>query len=591
MATINTKAAGASMRITRFGGIDRRQPSRVKDGVCSAEDICNLRVESDGSLRRRCGYSHRLTLPARVRGMWSGVLGGERIAVAAAGDRLYRIDPDTGEYAEVGVLASGEEDICILFYGGKLYLFDGHSTLVFDGENLSAAVPYVPHITDRRRQSDRYTIHEQPNLLTREAIFSFIAEGQNTYFPLGFRAESIVAAYNITQNITYNAAYYSLDSDLFGNHIVRLPSVPASGDEIVVRVVLDASNFRYARIASCRAGMTYGGSFDNRIFCWGGDVRGEMFCSAPVSEAQIAFGQRYGAASGELYFPADGNFLIGDGRHAVTAVCRHYDRLLIYTEGDTWMVDFGTESSPHFEARPVNSGVGCTAPGAAALAGNDPLTVAAGRVWRWHTSTLYRDECSAETASEEIGDMPGAEFSSGAIAYSHRPRNEVWFADPSGDEGNVFIYHVELGIWYRFSGIPADGFFGWDGEIGFWRGGDFFLFDEEIDTDLDTIGEREILATLILGELDFGSRERFCRTTRLALILDGEYGALSLCCRTDLGRQSGITLAPGGRMGDTETLDRSFRSGRFRRMTLTLSAPAQCWPILRGMTLCAAESL
>ncbi|MBQ3127155.1 MAG: hypothetical protein IJC15_08805 [Clostridia bacterium] len=590
MAAINTKTAGASMQVMRFGGIDRRAPSRIQNGVCTAEDICNLRVGDDGAIRRRCGYSHRLTLPASVRSLWTGMLDGVETVIAAAGSQLYRLDPESGDYTAVGSLSTGEGEVCTLFCGGKLYVFDEQQILCLEGDSLTAARPYVPHVAQRRRQLDRYTTHEQPNLLTRSAIFSFIAEGESGLFYFGCRIASIDAVYNVTQRFTYYASEWSMGDDLLGNQFLQINRTPAADNEIVVQVTLAESDISSDRIASCRRGATYGGTQDNRIFLWDNGVRSEMFCSIPVTDAQIAFGEMHGVETGELYFTAEGHFLVGDGRHAVTDVCRHYDRLLIYTEADTWMADCSSGDIPRFPVVPINSGVGCGSPHGAALAGNDPLTAAAGKVWRWHSSALRRDECSAEAVSAGIEAMFGAAFSAGTQAYSHRPRGEVWFTDPSGGTGEVFIYREEAGIWYRFTGIRADGLFGFGGEVGFWRGADIFLFDEEIDTDLDTDGEHEIAASLTLGGLDFGAPERYCRTTRMALFLGDEYGELTLCCTTDLGRRTEIRLPPGGSMGGLVTLDRPLRTGRFRRLTLSMSANARDWPTLRGITLCTAEA-
>lgn len=196
---------------------------------------------------------------------------------------------------------------------------------------------------------------------------------QNFYF--GYKLTSIEKIYNETTSATYNTTQYRMATTIYGSY-VSFTSVPSAGTIILAFVTLDATYYDYASIAACRSAVVYGGSYDDRILCWNGGEASEMFCSQSVSEASIQQASIWGNTCGDLYFPLACNFRVGDGRYAVRAVCRHYDRLLVFTDGDTWMADFSSSAAKQFPLVPINSGVGCTAAGGAALAGNDPLTVA-----------------------------------------------------------------------------------------------------------------------------------------------------------------------------------------------------------------------
>lgn len=578
MATINTRQAGAAVRITQFGGIDRR------GRVC---DIDNLRLRADGSLERRCGFAPALVLDGTVRGVWSGSFNGAEATFAAAGEKLWQLDLDAGTAVEIGSIAAGKEPVALFLYRGQLCCIDGSDIYLWDGSTLSTASPYVPLVARERDPVDLYNIYEPINLIGRKARFSFRADGKNAIFYFGYAVEGIVSLYEATSGSRYLSVEYRLGTDGYGGSYVAFNSTPGAGSVILAVVTLDAQYYDYAQVAACRRAVVYGGSYDDRILCWGGESPSEMFCSQPVSAAQVTEACIWGNESGSLYFPLDCNFRVGDGQYAVRAACRHYERLLVFTDGDTWMADFSSSANKQFPVVPINSGVGCTAAGAAALAGNDPLTVADGAIWRWTSSALRRDECSAKCVSDGIADLFGEQFSTGALVYSFRGRNEVWFADPSDEAGWVYIYHTGLDAWYRFSGIQADGFFGWCGEVGFWRGNSFYRFDEARETDLDEDGERVIAARLILDGLDFDGGERMNHLTRLVMRLAGEYPPLSLTLETDLGRVRVLDCAAGGMAGGFTPLDQPVRSGRFRALRLTLETEGVVRLRLCGLTLTA----
>lgn len=578
MATINTKQAGASMQITQFGGIDRR------GRIC---DIDNLRLQTDGTLKRRCGYALALTLDGTVRGVWSGSFNGEDSTFAVAGDKLVRLDLDAGTWSEIGTITAGEEKVALFLYRGKLFCLDGAEIRIYDGSALTTASPYVPLVSRERGALDKYNVYEPINLITRKARFEFHSDGTTQVFHFGCAVSSITSVYNTDNGTIYGNTYYKLGHDSQGNSYINISPAPDNGTDFLVQVTLDAKYLDYARIATCQSAVVYGGSYDDRILCWGGGEASEMFCSRSVTETQVAQAAQWGVSSGDLYFPADGRFFVGDGRYAIRAACRHYDRLLVFTDGDTWMADFTSSAAKQFPLFPINSGIGCTAPEAAAMAGNNPLTVADGLIWRWTSNALRRDECSAACLADGIADMFGSRFSSGAITFSCRGRNEVWFADPSDESGKIYIYHIGLDAWYRFSGIRADGFFPSGNDVGFWCGQSFYRFDESRMTDLDTDGEHVITAHLALENIALDNAERMNHLTRMALHLRGAYPSLSITFETDLGRVRTVKYPAGGEAGQGRMLDRPLHSGRFRSLRMSLTAEGDARLHLCGVTLTA----
>ena len=575
------------MRITRFGGIDRRGPSSLQKGICSAHTLENLRIQSDGTLRGRCGFAQVLSLPAEVRAVWSGSFAGEESVFAAAADKLYRLDLTGGSYTEIGSITAGEGKVALFLWRGKLLCLDGVQISIYDGQTLTAVSPYVPLIANKRAAYAMTEIYEPINLIGREARFCFRGDGENFLFYFGYAVDSIRDVYNVTQGRYYFTSDYTLSPDNYGNSILKMTSKPVDGTIFVARVILNQKYLDYSCIAACADAAVWGDSCADRIVCWNGTQASDVYCSKPVTDVQIREATSSGQVCGDLYFPEDGHFCVGDGSRPVRAACRHYDRLLLFTNGDTWMTDFTDDPSGSFAMKPINSGVGCTAPGAAALAGNDPLTVADGEIWRWSANALRRDECSAVPIAGGIAPIFSAEFSERAFAHTCRRRNEVWFADPSDAAGRVYVYHTEFDAWYMFCGIFSDGFFPWQGDVGFWLGNRFYCFDEALAWDWDDDGEYPIGVQLVLDGLDFAADTQPLHLTRLALDLDGEHPAFALTLATDRGRTRRIEFAAGGEPGACVRFDRPVQSGRFRALRLTLAADDAPRLHLRGLCMTA----
>lgn len=578
MARIRTRTASASVKLDPIGGIDRR-------GV--VYDTVNLRPGSDGAPTRRCGFRLALTLDAPIRGIWSGSFLGEETVFAVAGAVLYRLDPAAGASAALGEVAAGTGKVALFLWRGKLCCIDGVGIYLWDGEALTEAEPYAPMVARERHPLDMYAIDEPINLLGRRARFSFRGTGSNSSFYFGCQIESVQAVYNASSGMQLMNNAFRLNQSSDGNSYLTLYDMPASGIVILVQATLAAKYYDYARIAACTNAVVYGGSCDDRILCWGGGGEAEMFCSRPVSKLALEESRLWGNVSGEMYFPQDCNFHVGDGRYPLRTACRHHDRLLIFTAGDTWMADFSATLDAQMPVVPINSGVGCGSVDGAALCGNDPLTVAEGGIWRWTSSALRRDECSAECISGGLAGLLPAGFSARAVAYSCRRRGEVWFADPGDDAGRVFIYDVEKARWTVFTGVYAEALFGWRGDVAFCRGSSFFCFDEAETVDRDAPGAHEIEAGLSLRGIVFGRGEALRHTTRAELVVRGMHPAITLTLETDRGRRRTVVIPAGGKDGVDSYYGMPLRSGRFRTLALSLSAIGGGAYSLRALTLVA----
>ena len=578
MATIHTKGAGVSLSFDGFGGIDRRWQGR--GGRNAVYDLQNLRVDNGGALRRRWGYGKLATLPASIRGLWSGVFAGEFCAFAVAGARMYRISAADGSYTELGTISPGEGRVNLFLWRDTLICLDGQEIHTYDGQHLTPVEPYIPLVWAVDDISGTETSPEPVNLIDRRVRVAFRLDGRN-YMKLTLPVESLEQVRNAdTGEVLEGWILHSQDGNtpyLFANDYT------GDATPMVATLVLRDDHDCRSDIAACGGAVIWGGTDDNRILCFGGSRQGEIFSSSEVDAMRLAEEKRHCGSEGKLYFPLPGHFCLGDGRYPVRAACPHYDRLLIFTDGECWASDLDAAGQQRISVLPINSGVGCTSLGGAALAGNDPVTVADGAVWRWTASRLQRDECSAEQISAGVSKLLGDGFTQRALVFCARSLGEIWLADPADAAGQVLIYRTDLDLWYRFTGIRAEGFFVWGGDVGFWRGDTVFCFDEDLHTD---DGEN-IPIRLTLDGLSAGEAGRLQHLTRLALALRGEFSPMTLTAETDRGRTTVRNLAAGGEADTDSFLDFPLHSGRFRSLRLTLAGEGEHAPEIRGLYLCA----
>ena len=333
---------------------------------------------------------------------------------------------------------------------------------------------------------------------------------------------------------------------------------------------------------------------------WGGEVENTIFISTHVSEASLAESKKYFPNSDHFYFCADNHFTVGDGRYSVKAVTRHFDRLLILTEGDTWMADSSSCDQEKVPIMNVNSRVGCCSEDAVISIGNDPVSVGEKAIFRWTSDTDELNDCNAYSISDEISALLPTEFFSNAKVFADRYRGEVWFAQANGD-GTAWIYNTAKKAWTRFNNIRTSAFFDANGEVGFINDDKICVFDDGYYSDCentDGTDEMFITASLKSGIIDFasakekrlkyfsclanlnGSRLNANITTDCLANLNGS--RLNANITTDRGESVNIQL---GSKGEHAAYSSRIHSHRHSFLSFTLSMPGSGRQTLQSLKL------
>lgn len=566
-----------------FSGMDR---SRIDGTAGTAWDVCNFRLLDDGSLEKREGYRRLSTLPEEIRGVWAGNVSGKETLLAAAGSHVYLVAQEGESSDEAVVLAElgSESGIANFFYAeGCVYMLDGVGIYCYDGSSMSESEGYAPLYGYGWHPHNGGAVNEPLNAFSRHVRIHFSLSISVTSLSLKLPFESIEAVYHSNGRIL--ADYYTLSEDgltlSFDDYIESGLSLTVYG---TLREEVDNGN----AVRSCSGVVTMGGEFDDRIFLYHGDAPADIYVSKTVSEDQLVQVRLIWPSVKKVYFSAADKLTVDDGNSEVTALCRHYDRLLVFRRDGTCMADLteGADGSI-YPAMPVNSSVGCTSPEALCQYGNDPITVSERGIYRWLQTTDERDECNAVCVSDKVAPMLSGEICRRIRSVCWRERHEVWFYDPEDSEGGVLVWRPDKNAWVRFSGIVAQGCLLYAGDMCFYHGCHIYRFAQDCLWDKPYGEQREITAHCEAVGLHLGRPWEVKRMGR-CLVSHSGGGELEVTLTTDRGAVRAFRLI-GTETAPIRMTSRRVSVGRFVHLTCRIASAGAGKVRLWGLTLTAGK--
>lgn len=182
MAQFNvpSQAKEYSAKVEYFRGVDlNNSPSNVDKTRSPAAP--NMIRDQVGKVRKRTGYHTIATVPEEAK-VWAVHRLGDETLVHAGGT-LYRWDGKE-TFEALGAMAEGRSRSFI--FDEKLYLLDGATYQVYDGEALKAVSEsaYVPTVIISRTPTGGGTTYEALNLLGRKWTESFLGTAEDTVYQL-----------------------------------------------------------------------------------------------------------------------------------------------------------------------------------------------------------------------------------------------------------------------------------------------------------------------------------------------------------------------------------------------------------------------
>ena len=396
--------------VDKFLGLNQSGDGDTELKMGEASLMVNFTVTDGMNLASRPGVLpapfDESRAPGQLLAVWAGYVGtAERIVLvelSGGTDRITVYGRDsTGTVASLstqsGLLALTDPvNVQVFSFSGDVYIFTPKKFAVLGASDaFTVAAPYVPLVVAGASPSGGGTELEKSNLLSPRRRVDYSADGTSTAYVLPAEAASVVSV------AVDNAVLPSTGSFDAASHTFNFTSAPAKGVgnvEITYSVSEEAFAPGLAQIAACTLHEEFNGSTDTRLFL-SGDGSNRCYYSGVTQDGTPS----------ALYFPALNEIAVDVSGSAVTAMVRHYSRLLVFKPDGTFAITYEPVTladgsvTAGFYLRPVNRDYGNSAPGQVRTVSNYPRSFTASALYEWRvTSSYYRDERYAVRISDPV---------------------------------------------------------------------------------------------------------------------------------------------------------------------------------------------
>ena len=383
-----------------------------------------------------------------VRGLWSGFVDGQEVLCAACNGYLWQLARDAdGAWSKTACGAvDTEEDVFMFGFEGKLYLLNGSEYKVWDGAALTDVSGYRPMVAVSVPPSGGGTALEQVNKLTGARRARFSPDGTSTVFKL---PDMGLKSIDYVKHVLIDMEVINYDTDLVNGTVTISPALPEGTNSIEVGWTVYGDTAE--EILAMRYAELYNGSQDTRVFIYG-DGTNRAFYS----------GIDFDGAPRADYFPDLNVAHVGDENTPITAMIRHYDRLLCFKLDSAWSIGYsqltladGTVTAG-FYVSPVNRSVGNCAPGQAVLVENRPRTLDGRSVVEWKSTSssgnINGDERNAERISQRVEETIRSFDLSSAKTFYDKYAHEYYVI---GTDGTALVHGIDADAWYVYTNFDA----------------------------------------------------------------------------------------------------------------------------------------
>lgn len=556
-----------------FGGIDRTAKGRRDNTLFLAK---NLDLNTDGSLSSRGGYRQIRNLDGEFRGHFSK---GSKL-YTVIGNQFELTDTDSGSVTCLGALETDHGHAEIFCFGGDIYVHDSIKLYRLQGEELSPVEGCAPYYGQGWSPLYGGMVHDDINYLSDRIMISYTISGTASSFYLGLGIASIDRVE--TSGLERDISNFSLTKNSDGAPIIKA-SEAVSGIEITFWLTLSPEESQKHRLAAPIRAFVFGNNGGERLCFYLPDCSGHIYCSKPIGPSVHISSKRTAPNEIPLYISKKTTVCIGSGADSVMGMADHYGRALLFTDLNTWCVDFeDKESNTDYHIPKVfmlNSAIGSEIQSGSAYCENDPVTYSHGSLWRWHSRSAVLDECSASLMSEVITDI-FPENSDALAMLSIPQKGLIYILDPDSDEGGLLIYNTRLNAWTLYKSIFAEKLLRYGNSAAFVRGDALFVLSRSLECDKEDDESFAINSSFSSHFFDFDTPERTKRTLNLILSCElGEDGG-KISFENERGEISTIKLS-----GGKQTVSESLHLPRFKR--IRIKAESNSRAVWRSLILSA----
>lgn len=491
MAQIKGTDNSSILKIQAFLGLNENPDGDTTLKVGEMAEMRNFRITQDKHLQIRPGSKTLLSLAdalsslgqgnvqdgaeTRVYGVWRGIAGAYEHILASFGGHIWDIDAKNGTAKDKGSAPMGE--VSFFGFGGKVYLLGGGEYKSWDGGTDTAFATvegYVPLIQTATTPKGEGTLVETVNRLTGKRRVQFSPDGTATVFQLPEKGINEVSSVKSGGEPVTNC---TMDLE---NGTVTFTAAPAAGTN-TVEIEYRKGDGARSEVTGMKYSELFNGATDTRVFLYGDGTNRAVYSGVPFAT---------GRASAE-YFPDLYELTVGESNTPLTALVRHYSRLMAFKTDSAWAILQGEigladgGSTAAFYVQPVNRQFGNEAPGQVRLLENNPLTMDAGSVYQWRSGSSYasyisNNENNAKRISDRVASTIKGFDLKKVLTANIKADHEFWFLHGT----RALILNYANDSWYLYDGLPFSRIVEYEGTvIGFSDNGAVVEFSQKYRSD------------------------------------------------------------------------------------------------------------
>lgn len=470
MARIRGSVKQTDVNYSKFLGLYEAPDgdTQMKNGV--SPEMENFQITESFHLKTRPGIVPYKIIPtddpikgARCRGYFSD----ETLEIAIFDNTVYRRLFSANTTTSDGWVSLGEiyfppihrrpfngrpSDASIFAFGDRYYIITGRRFYWWDGRSaaVSEVVGYVPLVVTGAAPSGGGTTLERVNLLTNQRRAQYSADGTSKRFVLPEQIERQEGE-TLILSVTVDGAavtWTEVSTEAANTYAAELATAPAKG---VNNVEITYQNPRVddrTLITRCCYCEKFNGATDSRLFVYDGNSNIIRYSEPTLS----------GEATG-AYFAALNEIKIGDASSPVTALQRHYGRLMAFKPDGCYAVAYDTLTLPDgtvtagFYVRTMHRSLGSDAAGQICVVQNFPRTFCKGCLYDWkQTASYYQDERYAKVASEPV-QFSAQEAAPGILFLYDDDDRRRFYLFLNDEAGTVLVNAYEQGVWFKYTGF------------------------------------------------------------------------------------------------------------------------------------------
>lgn len=453
MANITGAQNERVFQLKKWLGLNESPSGDTKLKFGEAAVMRNWKVTRDGNLQKRPGTSEVLSLAANrdkpVRGVWTGLIGGDEKVIAAVDTTLYSCySAGTWAATSIGTILNtgnnntspcmfGFDDKLYIICDGKYYSYNGTTLTEIDKTNA-----YVPLVSVAVPPAGGGTTLEQVNKLTGKRRIWFSPDGSATTFQL---PEKGLVSIDYAKK-TADGSALTISSSSTANGTVTFSTAPAAGTS-TVEIGYTAVSVNTSPVGSYKFAETYNGAQDTRVFLYGDG-----------SYTSIYSGINYNGQPDATYFPDLNVMNVGISNTPITSLIRHGSLLLCFKPDSTYSIQYGQVTledgslTAAFYVTPVNRSIGNEAPGQVQLVLNSPVTIQGTDIYQWvgnKYGNLTTDERQVRRISDRVAPSLAPLDLKDCVCIDDNYAQEFYVSDPTA--GVTIVWNYALDVWYKYT--------------------------------------------------------------------------------------------------------------------------------------------